>query len=307
MFHTLKIYNDYINFYKILSLSMLSVSFFIIFEFLARNYLNINIDNFVYHMGRESYIAETAEKIIRARGFATESGLMSIYYEFCIFLSYIYIRQKSQLVGIIFYIINLFAFTLLFSSAAFFCLGVSLLIFFILNLKSFLKLLYTLFFPLLIFIFLSYDFISQFIVQVFLNKITLLNGNILSGSSLERYSVYNLIYNIITEFPFGIGLGISQSVVYLGETYLGYEVSAGQLSLYGTLLISGGFISLILFIFFIFNKLYTLKRSNNKILFILAASSIFIHYSIVGDYWLPFLWVYLACLDFEIFRKEKLI
>lgn len=292
--------------FKTFSISLLIVSVFVIFEFALDNIFSFNIDTLIKHSGDKEYVAETAGRVLRARGFASESGVMALFYEVLFFPSLIYVQYKSKLFKITYFVLIGSAFIALFSSAGFFLMFLSLSYLFVARFKfslyglSIIAVMSVLFFNYLL------EFTQLFFNETFLDKLSLLTGNYSAGSSLERATIFIDLYRLISAYPFGIGMGMPQGLYELGATYNGYAVSSGYISLYGSILAYGGLLSLVFFVSSMFFKLLrVIKISENYPLFIASAIAVYPHFGIVAEYWLPFFWFFMALLDFEaIFTKR---
>lgn len=306
--YNFKKYHIYDHIYMLIAYSVLFISLYILLEFILDNIFNFDIDRVVPHITRTEYIAETAGNILRARGSSSESGVMAIFYEGFFLLSYIYVRNRCTFFKLIFTLTSLLAYITLFSSAGFFLFSISLLYIYIKNFLFKFNIIEYIFFIIvsIILIYFIYDFLIIFYNETFLDKLSLITGSYADGSSLERALIFSNLIELIIAFPFGIGMGMPEGVNYLGSTYKGLNISDGYISLYGTVLAYGGIPSLLFFLFWILYKIFRLKNiTENYYLFYAASFSILTHFSIVSEYWLPFLWVFLALTDFEFFYHKK--
>jgi hypothetical protein len=292
--------------FKTMSISLLIVSVFIIFEFVLDNIFSFNIDALIKHSGDKEYVAETAGRVLRARGFAAESGVTALFYEVLFFPSIIYVKHKTKLFRIIYFTLIGSAFAMLFSSAGFVVMSLSLGYLFLARFKfSLFGLSIITIVSVLLFNYL-FEFAQLFYNETFLDKLSLLTGNVSAGSSFERATIFMNLYELIKEYPFGIGMGMPQGLSEAGATYNGYAVSSGYISLYGVILAYGGLLSLGFFVSAMLFKLRSvIKISENYFLFVASAIAVYLHFGFVAEYWLPFFWFFIALLDFEAIYTKR--
>ena len=291
--------------------SLIFSSVYIVIEYTLNNLFGINIDTFIPHLARVDYGASVLDDILRARGFATESGVMAIYYEMYFFILvglqklYQLTVRPTRLINaaLIFSSISLI---FLFSTASILVLFFGFLVLITrqgISLKwiSACGVIFSLF------VFVFSDQISYFIENTFLNKIAIFYSSDTIGSARERTEIYNENFNVFMNFPLGIGHGIAPEVSEQNSLYFGHSILAGQVSLFLLFLVSGGVFSLFFFILWIANKLRQCQRGILKNYVTASFISIVAHFTLVSEYWLPFFWVSMALYSEIYFVENKLL
>lgn len=287
---------------NIICYSIIITSAYILAEYISKNIIHFDIEGYVQHLSRVEYVSTVLEDKNRPRGFATESGIMSIFYEMYIFILFYFLSKfpehfrKSLLIKLA--ILSSFVgIILLFSSAAITVLfiGVCIVVFYEgIGLKK-----TTVLFLLIFAFFLVFrEQIILFFINTFMNKISILVSGELIGSAAERASIYNSALGLIFKYPFGIGFGIAPEVASNNTLYYGEKVSAGQVSLFLTITLAGGFFSLLFISTWLILKAKRLLKSGLKKGYLVATlGCIIIHYTLVSEFWIPFFWFTIALTE----------
>ena len=297
-------------FIKCVCYSLIITSLYICVEYFLNNFTSINIDNYIPHLARVDYGALVLNGVFRARGFATESGVMAIYFEMYFFLliGWYQLLNKgnhSALIIKLAILFSLVALLLLFSTASILVLivGVLVIIF-----KEGLSLRWIVICSIIaVSMFgLFFEEIQNFIENTFLQKIAFFYSTDTVGSASERTNIYINNIKLLLDFPLGIGHGIAPEVVDSNIQYFGHNLMAGQGSLFLLFLVSGGFISMALLLVWILFKLIKCQQSALKNYITASILVIIAHYSLVSEYWLPFFWASMAIYS-EISHYENMI
>lgn len=285
---------------------------FTIIEFVAKNTLDIDINEFLPRPTLTQYDALAISLFQRARGFAEESGHFALFLEAFtpISLYYLFFSGYSKLrsaVKVIFILIIYTAWLLTVSTAGFICLPISILITLILNgnlvaqkSKLFLK-----------YIGLGFLLIAGFLVllNLFLPIVDLIWFTTFQKSDsssfddrTDRINFFNNYFFSGTPLNFLFGYGPA------GYSNLGFDETRSIVSFYLTLIfelgISGSFVILILILFIIFATFRLSPKA--RLFFQTALFTTLLHYFFIGNYWFPWLWFLSAVIFFLSFKQLKL-
>lgn len=295
---------------SVICYSVIFTSIYIFVEYISKNIIHFDIENYVQHLSRLEYVSTVLEDKNRPRGFATESGIMSIFYEMFIFVlffcsSRLDLSIRLKLLVRVAICSSFFGIVLLFSSAAIsiLILGMLIVVFYEgIGFKKFVAL----FFMLAAFVTFFRDEIYIFFINTFMNKIAFLFSGELIGSAAERASVYNTAISTILKYPFGIGFGIAPQIASDGDLYYGEKVNAGQVSLFLTIMLSGGLFALFSLFLWLLLKIKKIMNSGSSKGYLLASlGAIIIHYSLVSEFWIPFFWFTVAITgELASFKKR---
>jgi hypothetical protein len=300
--------NTFKTILKYITISVFISSLIGIFEFIDKNFLHYGIDEFIYRPTVKDMPA-LFNLFYRMRSFTEEPGHFGLFLEIFSPLSLYYIFNSN--IKVIYAVI--FSFTVLisliftFSTASFVIIPISIFItlaYFlyknnvvIKQLYFYKRIIYILFSLILFFILLDYiGFISFLdLVETAVKKIT---NSSSSSDRLERASeTLNVFYNSnIIQLLFGFGPAGN----------LSYNLNS-VVSLYVTILFEVGILGIILFILFllvVFKKIISIK-SNIKYFFMISFISATLHYSIISNYWFPWLW-FLIVLIAYVKRYERI-
>ncbi len=301
--------------FKYCAISILFVSIYIIIEFLAIM-SGFQIDDFIFRPTVEIMDATVfGGSYLRPRGFAEEAGHMAMFYEVYLPLSFIYIRDKGVIVILLFYSVVLPGYFLLFSSASIASFVFVILIWFLIEFIKFIKkpilrmprkvvlLGFILLFGSLIY---HERIISYFGEAVIVKLLGILNiSDSFDPSSADRLEKYGQFFNLISEYPLGIGWGIAASSM---GNYKGINIPSGFISLYAEIFAASGIVGGFIFLSFLVVKLIkTMKiwSFNGKIYFI-SFLWVLVHYLFASNYWLPWIWFLMALIDISYHRNKFL-
>lgn len=287
-------------------ISLIICSLYICVEFFSDNFFGLDIDNYISHMTRFSYDAIVLNGVYRARGFASESGVMAIYFEMYFFILiglhrlYKINNKKTDLIKLTF-VLSLMAFLLLFSTASILVLALGCIFIFFrqgislrwIAVSSAISVIMTVFF---------YNQIENYIENTFLKKVAIFYSDEKIGSASERSEIYSKNLDVFFNFPFGIGHGIAPEVAYQDSNYFGLNLIAGQVSIFLMFLISGGILALAFLILWILNKINKARKGEMKNYVIASILVVVSHYMLVSEYWLPFFWA-----SFALYSEMHLI
>lgn len=287
------------RFYDYLLICVMASSVYIIYEFLALNFFQ----EFFIELPRaraKDYDARFL-KLFRPRGFAEESGHMSMFYEFAIPLLLPKIRSIPR--GKKFFVVStiVVAVLLLGSSFTMFIGLIFFLVYFITMMFQSAKrliILGTITLVLLSFVSLNSftrDYFEKY-YNAILNKISLTETN--RSVSDRTYRLTNGI-DFILEHPI-TGLGPMKMENYMDK--------ASTLNLFLDIWISSGILGLLFFLGYYFSVVIKfcqgLNKNNLGVLISLLLVSL--HYCIITNFWFPFLWVLFGIMEAEISITEKI-
>lgn len=292
--------DDFQGVFAAVAVALFVVSSYVYAEFVLVNLMGWSADGPLPHLTRPEYLAtvlqQTGAGISRARGFAAESGTMALFFELAIFLAYPAIKRLSKGLAATYFAYCLGAFALLFSVGGMASLAAAATIYAILGGPRSTLRTAGVFAALGLLVVVSFPEQSMlFFEQTVLTKLSLLSGTAHAGSSSTRAGIYGGTMALVAEFPLGVGLGIAPSVAEYGGVLHGHVISAGQVSLYGFLAVSGGLVALLAFLAMqahVLRLAWTLKEHSAPMF--MAGTSLYIHHLVVTEYWLPNLWFYFA-------------
>ncbi|WP_298485354.1 O-antigen ligase [uncultured Maribacter sp.] len=280
--------------------ALMITSVFVIYEFITLNFkpaLFIELPR----QRVNTYGATFLGLFYRPRGFAEESGHMSLFFEFCIPLLIPYIKNLKFSHKIASILIVLIALILLSSS---FTIFISLLIlgtyFFIKSLQNLKVLIISSIIALSFILFVatnekSRDYVDKYSNSIF-KKVSLNKEN---NSVNDRTIRFQEAIGLVKDnFFFGIG----------AMAFKEYSSSASSLNMVLDLWMFSGFLGLLCLVFFTFvtclNYYYAITP--NKFGVFLALFILIIHYQIITNFWYPFLWVLFGIMQAETKKYNAL-
>jgi hypothetical protein len=284
---------------QIFYVSVFLTSGFILVEFIGANTGAWNVGTLVQYIDVKDYAALVFGVIYRPRGFASEPGVMALLYDFTLFavLPFALSNWRRRL-G--YFLIILPAYLLLFSTASLLGAGLGMLF---LTAWSFLHRLIStsrrLVYVTVVTFLLAAGAGSQLREvgdALILTRVgALVTGSGDDYSAQDRRGRIEQAVKVVDAYPLGIGFGIAAGLDQVGGTYRGFEISSGQISLFATFLLSGGILGATLALGIM---AWALARTIRIPEYgpTLAAGGIAItaHHFVVTEFWLPFLWVFLA-------------
>ena len=302
-FKSINVFMNYI------AISLAIVSAFVIIEFIGSNYFGINFLDLIPYTRSDLGDATVVGQYIRPRGFAEEAGHMALFYELSLPLSFLYFKNKGLLSQILFYIPVFTGFIILFSAAAYICIGVALMTLFLLTIRSKKSLALLVAMICIVFLVIVSDVTKPFVEStVGIRLAAVLNpSQEYNSSATERLDLYQNALVVSSSAPLGIGWGMTSQLAFEQQRFSGIVFeNAGFINLYAEILIACGFPGLILFIKFIGKRIVRLARfrSFESQMVFLSVFSLSLHYIFASNYWFPMLWFSLALAD-TVTRAEN--
>jgi len=298
--------------FKALGIGAIFLSLYVIFEFVSETFLGIGVSSWPIHITRPEFdLGRALGGIVhRPRGFSSEPGNLALYFDFMIFLlPFCFISQGMKVLSFVVFIIS---YLLLMSAASIASILVASFLYIAVRYRQgrplSTKLVLFLIGAFCIFFYLAYDYIVLYVTAQFLPKLSIIFGQADSLSSADRLGRYILVLRTVMEYPFGIGFGITPGLELAGNTYNGLEVTAGQVSFPGTLLVSGGIPALVVYLVIWgmqLRRAYNLDHLSAEM--VAGGAALFLHYIFVGAYWFPFLWFYWALISaLEVYQRTDI-
>ena len=295
--------------FKYLSKGVLIVSFITLVEFISKNFLMVEFDNYIPRPQVEQFnaIYNAGFKVFfRSRGTTEESGVLAMYLlMFFPFVYYYYKVIKANKIKLLFStsIILLSLFTT-FSAAGFIellvALGVISIVFIVKKIKEGLKKIpivtisTSIFLVIIFLVSFAYGKTNFTFLEGIFTKLTFSNDSYSAGSRLERW---NYAISLIQSNPLlGHGAGIATLENGTGSTnfYLEVLIETGVV----------GFLLLIAVFITIFKRLFKIN-SNVKFVYLFSFIIVLVHSLVVSQYLLPWLWTLLAIINYHYYLVQK--
>lgn len=289
------------KFFKLITIIVFVSALFAILEFISKNFLTFSFDPFIYRPVAQEMDALATNLLFRARSFAEEPGHFALFLEIFTPISIYYlISNKFHLVIIIIFSITVIvALLFTFSTATFIIIPISIIfvMFYYFSKNKYIfqqKKFYYIFISmsvLSISLFMILDIIGLFSFYDLIQTIILKVSD--SSSSSDRLNRIN---------EFFILLGESDVInILIGFGPAGYVNNNIQsiVSLYITLLLETGILGLTVFMIFLFFILKDILLINKPVKYYLLISyiSLLLHYSIISNYWFPWLWFFIVIVS----------
>jgi len=284
---------------RVFYFALLFTSVFIIVEFLGINGRIPDVTRLVPYTQAAQFDAYALGTLHRPRGFATEPGVMALFYDLSLFVVLPLLANGWRWrVG--YYLIIVPAYFVLFSTAS---LGSTMVALIALTLWSIRRRFLTtsgkiaaILSALALVLVIGGTPMWKLVTdQTTYRVATLVLGTGNDTSAIERRGRFAEVENVVYRYPLGIGFGIAAGLPAKGGKYRGIELSSGQVSLIGTFLVAGGIPAGILAGLMV---VVTLIRAINIPRFgpYIAAGglAISIHELTVTEYWLPYFWLFFA-------------
>jgi hypothetical protein len=135
-------------------------------------------------------------------------------------------------------------------------------------------------------------------ILIFSRVSTLVTGSGGDSSGNVRRSHLEEVVDVATDYPAGIGFGVTPGLRDAGVKFRGLSLEEGQISLFATFLLSGGVFALLLFTAVVVVSLYQALKIPVFGPYIAAGGlAISLHHMSVTEFWLPFFWFFLACVS----------
>ena len=284
-----------------ISMEQLSIAFIIssiiaslgvIFDFLLVNFVGFYISDVIpYSIGEMEETKNLYNLFYRPRGFSAEPGFTSVVFEMLVPLAAVYLFKRSTTLFFIYIIIILFGYILLTSAASYLSLAIAFILFFLM-IFNFKHKLY-----LLLFLSLTYFFFYNYINLYFLDVVVVKLLGVFEGDS-DRLKIYLSLIELSINKPFGIGFGALASAFFSDSSYAIFPIyGAGAISLYIEVLIASGLVGLLLFILFIFIKVYKayyISNSLESLAILFSLLLVLSHHIFISEVTFPMFWVILS-------------
>jgi hypothetical protein len=285
--------------FRILYLALLLSSAFIIVEFLGINGRIPDVTRYVPYTQRNEFSALILGILQRPRGFATEPGVMALFFDLALF-AVIPLLSTRWYWRVGYYFIIVPAYLTLFSAASLVGTGAALVALTIWNFQR--RFLTT---SGKIGAFASAIAIAAIIGGSPLQKMVALGttqrvaalvlGSGDDSSAIERRRRLVEVENVVYRYPLGIGFGIAAGLPDKDGKYRGIELSSGQVSLIGTFLVAGGLLAGILASAMVLFTVFRAMRIPRFGPYLAAGGfALAIHQLTVTEFWLPYFWLFFA-------------
>lgn len=288
--------------------SLLAVSLFVIAESLALNLLGINIHDLLpspdINANSKWTIAGTWH---RARGLSEEPAHSALFFALALPVSLLSTRTK--LGNILFYSLTCSAYILLFSTASMLALLAGTVVAAMVSFVRSPKLLVTVCGTVALagIMYASVPTVNKYINHSIVLKVSGLLGEADPvSSSNDRRQRATLFVDLGPQFAWGRGWGTLSHFNQEQKALFGKEVPASFLSLYADVYAASGAIGLVALLVFIGERLVRLALSRRRAALpvLVAVVALCIHYSVIGNYWYPFIWLALALADSILYRTS---
>jgi hypothetical protein len=284
---------------QILYVSLALTSGFILVEFIGANTGAWDVGALVQYIDVKDYAALVFGVIYRPRGFASEPGVMALLYDFALFavLPFALSTWRRRL-GYLMIIVP--AYLLLFSTASLMGAGLGVLFLTAWNfLHRFIstsrRLVYV---AVLAFLLVAGagSQVREVSDALILTRVgALVTGSGDDYSAQDRRGRIEQAIKVVDAYPLGIGFGIAAGLDQVGGTYRGFEISSGQISLFATFLLSGGILGATLALgIMAWALVRTISIPGYGPTLAAGGIAVTAHHFVVTEFWLPFLWVFLA-------------
>jgi hypothetical protein len=272
-------------------------SAFIVAEVVFTNVLGLNWNALVPYIQVPEFAALGPAGLMRPRGFASEPGIMALFYDFALFFIIPLLRYRRYRAGM--FLLILPAYLLLLSAAS--ILSCALVLMTLGAMRLWRRFGST---ALMVLVFgtIAALVLAPYAKQLWeatdelvLTRLVALAAGTGSQSGLDRRLIYEQIAQVLATRPLGIGFGITAGLQDVGGIYLGTPLAPGQISLFGMFAMAGG-LPAVLALVVIIGVLLCRVRVDPVYGGPIAAGGVAIslHQIFVTEYWLPFFWFFLA-------------
>lgn len=295
-----------------ISIGVCLSSLFGIFEFGLKNFLEIDINEFVPRVTVSEYSPTIFGTLTRIRGFVEESGHFSLYLEVFAPMTVYYFFQsdKFKILKYIFCLIIISALILTFSSSGIFILSIDIIMLCvfsmsrkntIINSSKIKKNLFIII--ILVVCFLFYDNIKEFYETAVVIKA------VSSGSADDRnyrisLGLKLLENNNLADWLIGYGPAMYDTV----PMFRSVEGSS-ILVLYLLIILETGLIGLLFYVFFllcVFKRLFSIKNNYYLQLALgIGYMNALLHYFTIANYWYPWIWFQIILIQFFAVLSDK--
>ncbi len=303
LFNTCHTQYDWLNTIKYLYYGVMFACLFGLFEFTVKFFSVLDIDSYIPRPLASTEYDPTFLALFRIRSFVEESGHLSLFLEIFFPMVFWYTKKYREFKWFFLsVIVILVAFILTFSSIGFFVVFLDLII---------------------ILAILAYRESKNLAVgKISIKYIGVVTGGVVVLSTVvvlgfDFYELYNNLILLKLESSSGsrrsdaifVALdylkngGVHNIIVGFGPG--AYDVLGidSIISLYVNILFELGSIGLIVFLFFVcyvFINVFRVRNTSLRIAFFLSIFNGFLHYTVISNYWYPWIWVITALLFLQL-------
>jgi hypothetical protein len=284
---------------QVMYFALLVTSAFIILEFLGVNGKMWDVSRAIPYSENREFEALAFGVIHRPRGFASEPGVMALYYDFSLFAVLPLLRRGWRWkAGYLCVIVP--GYLALFSTASVASTFAAMLALTAWNFQR--KVLATsgklvLLSGLIAVAVIAGGARTKLLAnEQFVSRLaTFVTGGGNDVSANERRGKFKEIGEAVSAYPLGIGFGITAGFPDSGGEFHGVPLSNGQISLFGTFFVAGGIPAGLLscvIVIIVLRKALAIPDYGPYIA--AGGTAIALHQIAVTEYWLPFFWFFLA-------------
>jgi hypothetical protein len=284
---------------KVVYIALFAVSLFIIVEFTGLNTGAWDVGQFIPYVSVPDFKSQIFGFILRARGFASEPGVMALYYDFALFFVLPMLRLGWRY-RIGYGLVIIPAYLCLFSTASLVVVTVSATALLAWRfgsrfVGSTLRIATVIGIVAIMLVAWREEVTDIAEILIVSRVSTLVTGSGEDSSGNERRSRFEQVAEVASDYPTGIGFGITAGLGEAGVKFRGVSLEEGQISLFATFLLSGGVFALLLLTSVVGISLYQALRIPLFGPYVAAGGlAISLHHLSVTEFWLPFFWFFLA-------------
>lgn len=303
LFTTCNTQSDWLNAVKYLFFGLLIACLFGLFEFSMKFFSILDLDRYIPRPLENTEYTPTFLALFRIRSFVEESGHFALFVEIFFPLIFWYSKRYIEFKWhIISFLIVLFAFVLTFSSIGFVIVFLDLIIIAAIICYRIIKKI-------------KVGKISTNYIRILFFCVILIVG--IGASGFNYIELYNSL--ILDKLESSSGSRRSDAIISAlnyfnnGEAHnwlIGFGPGAYDvlgidsiISLYVNILFELGGLGIILFILFVCYVAFNVFRIRNipiRTAFFLGIFNGFVHYTVISNYWYPWIWVLIALLFLQL-------
>lgn len=281
--------------HKAIFIVVLITSIYTLFEFIFKNFLGIDLNDYFIQFRRKEY-EYFQYGVYRTRGFLDESGHLALFFETFSLIAIAYARKYGRLKFILIISIIVFALLTTLSAFGYVCLIGTLILtpHYLLKNKTLLFKIISFTFILFIVtfvVFFIYDYL-EFLYVIIDSKLDD------SNSMIDRTSRFESV------LPF---LESPQALIGYGPGSFRLINDNGIVSLYLNVLLNTGYIGLFIYVVFLLRQYYLIKKVKD-IYYHWAYSLCFImstvHFVFLDNFYYPFYWILLTLVHLQLFTQN---
>jgi hypothetical protein len=283
-------------------IALFAVSLFILVEFVGSNTGAWDVGQFIPYATVPELEAQILGFILRSRGFASEPGVMALYYDFVLFFVLPMLKLGWRYrIGYVFVIVP--AYLCLFSTSSLVGVAISATALLVWRFRSHFVSstlrVAALVGVVMVMLVAWQDEVADVAETLIVSKISsLVAGSGEDSSGNLRRSRFEQVAEVATDYPTGIGFGVTPGLRDAGVKFRGLSLEEGQISLFATFLLSGGVFALLLLTSVVGVSIYQALKIPLFGPYIAAGGlAISLHHLTVTEFWLPFFWFFLACVS----------